>query len=123
MITELIVFILLLIGLKWSKISLWPSVIVTTQKTKSSKYIIYLWHRTFSEKQFTITLHDRLVFVNKDVVRHQIVIDNPSIQNSTLLHPGDIFEVKFHKPGHYKFYSPFYKEMQSCNITCLSMDQ
>lgn len=90
--------------------------IMNDPEIKNKKIHIYIVGREFSKSKLIISIGDTIIFNNKDIVRHQIINDHGSIPNSSLLYPGDSFEIICRKPGSYTFYSPLYNEMNHCDV-------
>ena len=114
----IIIFIVLMLSMIQYKRHQIPSKLMNISRKINVKHNIYTVHRKFSKTQFNIHTDDTVIFTNKDIVRHQIINDHASIPNSSLLYPGDSFEITFRNAGKYIFYSPLYNEMDQCTIYC-----
>ena len=84
---------------------------------KHKTHIVFLGRKLFSKPEITIKRGDTVSFVNTDIVRHQIVNDTNSIQNSKLLFPNDRYKVTLFRDGTYRFYSSLYSSMNACLVT------
>ena len=78
---------------------------------------VLLMHKQFYPTQLTLQRHDRIVFVNKDHIRHNIVNDHLAIANSPLLRPTESFQINFSVPGKFHLKSSLYPEMDPLPVT------
>ena len=82
----------------------------------SQNYVVLMRKKEFNKGKLTIQKNDSVSFINRDIVRHQILNDADSVKNSILLSPGDTFRITLIKPGSYIFYSGLYPDMNRCVV-------
>lgn len=80
-------------------------------------HVVLMKRKKFNKDTVTIQMNDSISFINKDIVRHQVLNDSNNINNSILLSPNDTFRITLSQPGTYKFYSGLYEDMNSCVVT------
>ena len=69
-----------------------------------------------------IKVHDTVIFVNRDNIRHTVVTHNEDIKNSKILQTHDEYKIQFHRIGRYEFLSSLYPFMHHLRIVVLPID-
>lgn len=93
---------------------------INTTPKSSKKHWVLMRRKSFTKTKLTIDENDTILFVNADIVRHQVLNDSNTIPNSLLLSPRDIFKITLTNEGTYKFYSGLYDTMNQCLVTVQS---
>ena len=69
-----------------------------------------------------VRVHDTVIFVNKDNVRHTVITHDEDIKNSKILQTHDEYKIQFHRVGRYEFLSSLYPFMHHIRIVVLPIN-